>query len=113
MTANSIGILVCGSLVLLIGLMMKIFPAKKINSSYGYRTPLSLKNQETWDYANRISANLMLFGGILNFVTSVLLAVYLPTNKGVLMNLGILTAIPLIMILITETKLSRKFRDLK
>jgi uncharacterized membrane protein len=27
-------------------------PPKKINSTYGYRTPRSMKNQELWDLAN-------------------------------------------------------------
>ena len=28
-------------------------PPRKINSIYGYRTPRSMKDQETWDLANR------------------------------------------------------------
>lgn len=113
MTANAIGILICGSLLLLMGLVLKIFPPKRINSSYGYRTPLSLKNQESWNYANRISGSIMLFGGILDFIASVFLAIYLPTNAGVLISVGMLTVIPFVMIIITETKLSKKFSDSK
>ena len=28
-------------------------PPKDINGSYGYRTPMSMKNQDTWDFAQQ------------------------------------------------------------
>ena len=47
-----------------LSLVYKIFPPKKINVLYGYRTKRSMKNQDTWDVANRFCANiwLLLFG---------------------------------------------------
>jgi len=48
---------------LIAGFVMSKFPPKKINSLYGYRTGSSMKSQETWDFAQRKSANdLKLFG---------------------------------------------------
>jgi uncharacterized membrane protein len=38
----------------------KLFPPKKINNFYGYRTKSSMKDQESWDTANRYSANALL-----------------------------------------------------
>jgi uncharacterized membrane protein len=40
--------------------VFKIFPPKKINYLYGYRTSSSMKNIENWNLANKYSANLML-----------------------------------------------------
>ena len=34
-------------------------PSKEINNTRGYRTPLSMKNQKNWDYANKIAPQIM------------------------------------------------------
>jgi uncharacterized membrane protein len=41
---------------LVAGVIMLLFPPKKINGLYGYRTQRSMRNQESWDKAQRISA---------------------------------------------------------
>jgi len=38
------------------GLIMFKYPPKIINSLYGYRTLISMKSQERWDFAQRYSA---------------------------------------------------------
>ena len=43
-------------LLLIIGVVFKQFPPKKINSFYGYRTASSLKNNKTWKFANNYAA---------------------------------------------------------
>lgn len=40
------------------------FPPKKINSFYGYKTPLSMKNQENWDFAQRFASKEMMKLGL-------------------------------------------------
>jgi uncharacterized membrane protein len=40
-------------IILIIGLIFSKVQVKDINSLIGYRTPMSVKNQETWDFANR------------------------------------------------------------
>ena len=42
------------SAFLLLGLYFTIAPVKKRNNTKGYRTKLSLKTDETWNYAQRI-----------------------------------------------------------
>lgn len=42
--------------LLLIGLIWKYYPPKKINSLYGYRTAMSMKNEDTWRFANNYAA---------------------------------------------------------
>jgi len=52
-------------LLILIGaIVYRIYLPKSINRYYGYRTKLSMKNQDTWNAANRFSANLLLIGAV-------------------------------------------------
>ena len=54
-----IGPQLIGVIILSAGWMMIKYPPKKINYLYGYRTESSMRNQQTWDEANRFSARLM------------------------------------------------------
>lgn len=45
-----------GVLFLLVGALMKAFPAKNRNFLYGYRTTTSMKSQEAWDAAQIFGA---------------------------------------------------------
>lgn len=40
------------TLLLIVALVWKFYPPKEINSLYGYRTTKSMKNKETWKFAN-------------------------------------------------------------
>lgn len=40
------------ALMIFIGWLMRKHPPKKINFIYGYRTAMSRKNQDTWDFAH-------------------------------------------------------------
>lgn len=52
-------------MILLIGLIFKKLPPKKINSIYGYRTNSSMKNKKVWDYAQIVGANSFIVLGII------------------------------------------------
>ena len=58
---------------LLAGLIMLLFPPKKINGIYGYRTTRSMKNQENWDKAQRFSAIKMIQISTITGIVSLLL----------------------------------------
>jgi len=49
-----------GMIFLLAGLIQRWYPPKKINALYGYRTESSMKDQQSWDEANRYSTALMI-----------------------------------------------------
>ncbi len=54
----------------------KIFvnkPPEKINSLYGYRTPMSMKNKDTWDFAHKYFGRLWLRFGAVMLLPSVAL----------------------------------------
>ncbi len=44
--------LIIGPLMLVLALLFRKFPPKKINDLYGYRTARSMKSEEAWAYAN-------------------------------------------------------------
>lgn len=62
-----------GMLFAIGGLIFKIFPPKKINGVYGYRTNTSMKNQDTWNVAQKYSANSMIILGIVCVVLGFIL----------------------------------------
>ncbi|MTK12016.1 MAG: SdpI family protein, partial [Clostridiaceae bacterium] len=57
--------LIFGLVTLGFGIIPKIVRPKQINSWYGYRTTLSMKNQETWDEGNKYSTNQYIIAGVI------------------------------------------------
>ena len=55
------------------------FPPKKPNHFYGYRTSMSMKNQQTWETANFLSSYMFLIISFMTFLIQVI---------GVLLNLN-------------------------
>ena len=74
-----------GLLFVLIGLLQKYLPPKKINRWYGYRTPTARTSQQTWDEGNRYSANYMIKAGLIllvvGFIINTLVILY--ADEGV------------------------------
>ena len=52
------------------GSITKDHPPKKINPLYGYRTTMSTKNQDTWEFANRLWGKLSFRWGIIMLIIS-------------------------------------------
>ena len=57
----------------LVGLLMRIYPPKKINYFVGYRTSRSMKNKKNWDIANKYCAEILIKLGIFLFLVSLLI----------------------------------------
>ena len=55
---------ICPLIILVVGIVFWMYPPKKINEFYGYRTTRSRKSQEAWDFAQRYSAKLMTIFGL-------------------------------------------------
>ena len=55
------------------GCFFKKFGAGSINTVFGYRTSMSMKNQQTWDFANLFFARLWIKVGLIMLPISVLL----------------------------------------
>ena len=54
-------LILVGVILLIVWVIVKLFPPKGINALYGYRTPRSMKDTESWDHAQRVS-NLYMLG---------------------------------------------------
>ena len=53
-----------GGIFSITAMILYIFPPKKINYLYGYRTVSSMKSEERWAFAQRFSAIAMLQSGL-------------------------------------------------
>ena len=58
-------LLLVGIIFILAGAIMYVFPPKKINGLYGYRTASSMQNQQKWDFAQTYSAKIMMLTGLI------------------------------------------------
>ena len=101
--------LLTGSIFFLAGVVLMMLPPSRINSLYGYRTPASMRNPETWKEANRYSARLMLITGI---VLLILAAGFLSkpiVKAGIFLGLGCVILTATLLIISTELHLRRVF----
>lgn len=99
-----------GTVFLLTGSWMRFFPPKKINGLYGYRTTRSMRTQEAWDFAQRMSANWMLGFGCIYIVIG---ALCLLSAEGPdwLTGIGAISLVIFLLVMIwrVERALKRKF----
>ena len=90
-------------------------PPKEINPGYGYRTTMSSKSQETWDFAQRYMGKVWYKAGRVLLVPSVLpLLFVLGRDVGIvgmtgMVACGVQLAIMLGSIAVTERALKRNF----
>ncbi|MCE2613793.1 SdpI family protein [Flavobacteriaceae bacterium D16] len=104
-----IGVLSPSLIVILAGLIWQQFPPKKINHLYGYRTQRSMKNQQTWDYANRIGPVMFIKTGSYLLLIGVL-AYWLSEPTGAIWISGVTMVVGLIAgVIACERKLEKRF----
>lgn len=101
-----------GGIMIAISLITLIFPPKKRNAIYGYRTRSSMKSQEAWEFANAFSSKVMIAISLVMIV----LAAVLPLDQwgevpGVLISTGIVVALVIILFVITESQIKKRFPD--
>ena len=102
--------LVMGALFMLTGLILLNFPPKKINWLYGYRTPRSMKNQETWNFAQSYSAKEMIrLGGLLLLVSGAGLFYQPKANNSTVVGLGLMIIVAVILIIRVEIAIKNRF----
>ncbi|MFD2147729.1 SdpI family protein [Mucilaginibacter antarcticus] len=115
-----IGPQLTGIILLILGLVMSRFPPKQINGYYGYRMPSFMKNQQTWDEANRYSATYMVKAGLVTTIIGIVIAGLLATMQttddiraglsiGSMTVSGLLPAV--FVIVATEKHLTKIFGD--
>ena len=104
-------------LIIVIGGILYKYPPKKINSLIGYRTTLSMSNEEAWNFSQKYSSKILFITGLIMLVPSIL--VHIPFYGKDEDTISILSVIVLCVQLITiiaciipvEIKLRKKFKD--
>jgi len=65
-----------------IGIAWKKHAPKKINYIYGYRTKMSMKNADTWEFAHKYTGRLWyVLGGILTIITSIFILAFMNSES--------------------------------
>jgi len=93
------------------GMLLKIYPPKKRNYWYGYRTLRSLKNNHTWTEANTYAAFISRRVALALAIIGCVILIALPSNEkiqGTTTILLVFTSAALIVVL-TEKHLKRMF----
>jgi len=99
---------VLGLIFLAAGLFFKFFPPPNMNRIYGHRSSFSMKNQDTWDEAQRYSANTMVIVGLI-FIAFGFVLNGLIKNLGNNYEMAIFIAGIIIMLIFDEGHLRRIF----
>lgn len=107
-------LILVGTIFTVVGLVTYIFPPKKINYIYGYRTNSSMKSYERWRFAQRYSRRLMVIYGIVMMMISCL-GLFYSISETVDFYIGIsISLFPIILLFIkTEKAIKNKFPDNK
>ena len=101
-----------------IGLVFWMYPPKKINEFYGYRTTRSRKSQEAWDFAQRYSAKMMTVLGLVALAVASIAhwlrsRLCLNSEYVMLYDIGITLLLTIIFVLppivMTELELRKRF----
>lgn len=92
--------------MIILGMFTKFYPPGKINAWYGYRTGLSKKSQEHWDFAQSLSARLMLVTGVLLMSYWMVLSM-MEIAMPVYVELAILIVASIIPIILTQQALKK------
>ena len=90
-------------------------PPKSVNSFYGYRTKLSMKNETTWKYAHKIAGKIWLYGGLVLLPLSVVAMLFfigkdidtVGTAGGIISYIQIIVL--LLTLVLTEIELHKHF----
>ncbi|MBU2938461.1 SdpI family protein [Lacinutrix sp. C3R15] len=97
-----------GILFIIIGIIMFIFPPKKINMFYGYRTNRSMKHQKNWDFAQKYSSKLLALIGVALTVFSTLNIFFkLKDQTEMIVSTTLIIGSIIFLIVKTENKLKK------
>jgi len=101
-------LLCVGILFILAGAILYVFPPKKINGLYGYRTGSSMENQQKWDFAQKYSAKIMMLTGLIFTFLSPTKGLF-KTNESTDLVIGMFVMIisSILMIVVVEKALRK------
>jgi uncharacterized membrane protein len=95
-----IGPQLIGLIFLLVGLVQMRFQPPKINNYYGYRLPSAMKNQQTWDEANRFFASYLVKCSLVIIVGGIAITAGL---NMIVMTVKVQEALHVMFLILTST----------
>lgn len=104
-------------LMMIIGLIFMKKAPKKINIWYGYRTSRSMKNSDTWDFANKHCAKMFLIvGAIMTVVSAIVMLAVIYKSEDVVSIVGTVVTVTQVVgivlsVIPTERALRREFDE--
>lgn len=103
--------LIVPMLMLGTGVLWKKHPPQKINWVYGYRTRMSMKNEDTWKFAHSFHAKIWVWVGAILFVVSLILMIVFRESyeKATAWIMFTQLALLILSIIPTEIALRKKF----
>lgn len=115
-----VGLFIGPIILLLSGLLLLLFPPKNRNYIYGYRTRLSSKTQQTWDFANKLAAKLLVGMGSVSLVLAIIALGAIAKLPNNLLERAYSIAVPLsavvflllllMLVFIVQVKLKKMFK---
>ncbi|WP_333852916.1 SdpI family protein [Epilithonimonas sp.] len=101
---------IIGIIFILAGLIQMIFPPKKINSLYGYRTPRSMKNFEVWNFAQKLSPKILILIGFVLILFGII-ALLLGLQEVLINSIGfgLMLLFAIILFFYMESAIKKKF----
>lgn len=96
------------------GRILMQMPPDKMNYIYGYRSKMSMKNQDTWNFAQKYAGKVWVYSSLINVVISAMIVlIFKSTDISETVTIIFLNVIqPLILLLViplTEINLRKTF----
>ena len=98
-----------GISILMPALIMKNLDLKHPNKLIGYGPPRSMKSDDTWRYANKKSANYLLWTAIVVITVQFVSYFLLDPKQSILLGAGVLVLGVIITMVLTEVGLRQHF----
>jgi len=98
-----------GPLILLVAILFRLLPPKKINYFYGYRTPRSMSNQQIWDYSNKYAARVLIYASSITILIQLLAIFTFSFTTSVILGAVTVCMAAISVLPFTELYISRSF----
>lgn len=102
--------ILCGVIFFIAAVIMYLFPPKKINNLYGYRTAASMHSKEQWDFAQKYSSLQMMKAGAFLIAISFAGKLYpLENIWQTALSIALIVAAVIYMLFTTEKAIKTRF----
>lgn len=96
-----------GTLMIIVGLISRYFPPKKINSLYGYRTSRSMKNDRNWQFAQTYSTKILMLSSFIYLLIG-LIGLVIEIKETIATTISIATLVACLGLTIYKTEQALK-----